>query len=73
VTANEVATSPGFHPPYQALTITATAKTTRRLSTKSESNRAGMSAKVVLSSATPYRRIGALLGGTRLASRRGRR
>jgi hypothetical protein len=53
VSAKEVATSPGFHPPYQALTITATANTASRLSVILGSNTAGISASVVLSTATP--------------------
>ena len=49
----EVAARPGFHPPYQALTMTATAKTTRRLSARSEKNKAGIKARTALRSATP--------------------
>src|SRR5580700_10468409 len=63
VSANDVATSPGFQPPYQALTIMATAKTTRRLSTTSASINAGIRARVILRTATPYRRMGARAGG----------
>jgi len=44
---------PGFHPPYQALTITATANTTRRLSAISEKNSAGINASIALRRATP--------------------
>src|SRR6266852_6083406 len=51
--ANEVATRPGFQPPYHALTITATANTARRLSATLVSKREGMRASVVLSTATP--------------------
>src|SRR6267154_6783446 len=71
-TANAVATSPGFHPPYQALTMTATAKPTSRLSKTSERKSAGISARVVLSTATKYRSAGALEGGTRRVRKRGR-
>src|SRR6266436_5513140 len=71
-TANAVATSPGFHPPYQALTMTATANTTSRLSKTSERRSAGISARVVLSTATKYRSAGALEGGTRRVRKRGR-
>jgi hypothetical protein len=53
VNAKEVATSPGFQPPYQALTITATANTANRLSATSVNSKAGISASVVLSTATP--------------------
>ena len=53
VSANEVATRPGFQPPYQALTITATANTASRLSVMLGSSRAGISARVVLRTATP--------------------
>src|ERR1700722_11598946 len=53
VSANEVATRPGFQPPYQALTITATANTARRLSAILGRSSAGISARVVLSTATP--------------------
>jgi hypothetical protein len=63
VKAKDVATRPGFQPPYQALTMTATAKTMRRLSTTSETTRAGIRARIMLRTATPYRRIGARAGG----------
>src|SRR5580704_791925 len=63
VRAKEVATRPGFQPPYQALTIMATANTTRRLSTTSASISAGIKARVMLRIATPYRRMGARAGG----------
>jgi len=53
VSAKEVAASPGFQPPYHALTITATANTTRRLSAISEKNKVGINARKVLRSATP--------------------
>src|SRR4029077_1991250 len=72
VNAKEVATSPGFQPPYQALTITATANTAKRLSAISENSRAGIRARVVLSTATPYRRIGSRVGGMKRVRRRGR-
>src|SRR5580700_3942345 len=53
VRANEVATNPGFQPPYQALTITATANTASRLSVMLGSSTAGIRARVVLRTATP--------------------
>ena len=53
VSANEVATRPGFQPPYHALTITATANTASRLSVMLGSSSAGISASVVLRTATP--------------------
>src|SRR5581483_2131775 len=53
VNANDVATSPGFHPPYHALTIMATAKTNSRLSTTSESINAGNNARQTLYMSTP--------------------
>ena len=52
-----MATRPGFQPPYHALTMMATAKTTSRLSTTSESKKAGMRARMMLRTATPYRRM----------------
>src|SRR6202789_4340894 len=62
VSAKEVATNPGFHPPYQALTMTATAKTASRLSAMFGNSRAGIRASVVLSTATRKRRKGARVG-----------
>jgi hypothetical protein len=53
VTANEVATRPGFQPPYHALTMTATANTASRLSAMFGNSSAGISANVVLRMATP--------------------
>src|SRR5258706_14050976 len=50
-TANAVATKPGFHPPYQALTMTATAKTTRGLSKTAKRRKAGMREGEVVSTA----------------------
>src|SRR5712691_9221468 len=71
VKANEVATRPGFQPPYQALTMMATAKTTSRLSTTAESRNAGIRARIMLRTATPYRRMGARAGGMEWLRRRG--
>src|SRR5580704_12257017 len=71
VKAKEVATRPGFQPPYQALTMMATENTTSRLSTTSESRKAGIRARVMLRTATPYRRIGARAGGMKRLRRRG--
>jgi hypothetical protein len=51
--AKDVAARPGFQPPYQALTITATAKTSSRLSTTSASRKAGIRARIILRTATP--------------------
>src|SRR5579859_713465 len=69
VRAKEVATTPGFHPPYQALTMTATPNRARRLSETSASRIVGISASAVLRTATPYRRMGARAGGMRSRGR----
>src|SRR5205823_14975913 len=67
--SNDLATTHGSQPPYQALTLMAPATTPSRLSTTSDRSKAGINASVMLRTATPYPRMGARAGAMRVRRR----